>query len=48
MTEDTQAMTVRIPKPVYEWLRRTAFDRHIPMNQIVITAIEKEKANEDH
>ncbi len=48
MTEDTQAITVRLPGPLYEWLRRAAFDRRIPMSQIVITAVEKEKANENH
>jgi hypothetical protein len=48
MTEETQAITVRLPSPLYEWLRRAAFDRRIPMSQIVITAVEKEKDSGRH
>jgi hypothetical protein len=39
MAEDEQAMTVRLPKPLYEQLRRAAYEAHKPMSQIVITAI---------
>lgn len=46
MTEDTQAMTVRLPQPLYERLRRTAFEQRVPMSQLVITAIEKELKGE--
>ena len=40
MTEDdTQALTIRLPKPVHETLRRLAFEARTPMNQIAIAAI---------
>jgi predicted DNA-binding protein len=42
MTEDVQALTVRLPKPVHEKLRRVAFETRKPMNEIVVTAVEKE------
>jgi predicted transcriptional regulator len=41
MTEDdTQPMTIRLPKPTHERLRRLAFDARTPMNQIAVAAIE--------
>jgi predicted transcriptional regulator len=41
MTEDdTQALTVRLPKSMHERLRRLAFDARTPMNQIAVAAIE--------
>lgn len=42
MAEDEQAMTVRIPRPLHERLRRLAFETREPMNQIVIAAINAE------
>jgi predicted DNA-binding protein len=48
MTQDVQALTIRLPAPLHERLRRAAFDARVPMSQIVITAIEKELGNEDH
>jgi len=47
MEEKVQALTVRLPEPLHERLRRAAFETRVPMNQIVITAIEKELRNED-
>jgi predicted transcriptional regulator len=47
MTEDTQAMTIRLPAELHERLRRAAFETRVPMSQIVITAIKKELGNED-
>ena len=32
-------MTIRVPKPMYEQLRRLAYDAHKPMNEIVVAAI---------
>jgi predicted transcriptional regulator len=41
MTEDdTQPMTIRLPKPTHERLRRLAFEARTPMNQIAVAAIE--------
>jgi hypothetical protein len=37
--EDTQATTIRLPVPLYQRLRRQAFETNIPMNQIIIAAI---------
>jgi predicted transcriptional regulator len=40
MTEDdTQPMTIRLPRPVHEQLRRLAFDTRKSMNDIAVTAI---------
>jgi predicted HicB family RNase H-like nuclease len=43
--DDTQQLPVRLPRPLYEQLRRTAFEAGIPMNQIVIAALRKELGN---
>lgn len=48
MAEKVQALTVRLPEPLHERLRRVAFEMRVAMNQIVVTAIEKELDNEDH
>lgn len=41
MTEDdTQALTVRLPKLTHERLRRLAFEARTPMNKIAVAAIE--------
>lgn len=42
MTDDTQAMSVRLPRDLYEWLRREAFERREHMNAIVIRALDVE------
>jgi predicted HicB family RNase H-like nuclease len=42
MTEDdTQALTIRLPRSLHQWLRRAAFEREVPMNQIVTEAIQQ-------
>ncbi len=52
MTEDMQAMTLRLPRPVHEQLRRLAFETRKPMNDIAVeaisNAIEKETQNAAH
>ena len=37
---DQQAITFRLPKNLYEQLRRTAFERRTSMNEIVVEGIE--------
>jgi hypothetical protein len=37
---ETQAMSVRFPKDLYEELRRAAFERRTPMNTLVIEGTE--------
>lgn len=34
-------MTVRLPEPVYEKLRREAFERRVAMNEVVVEALEE-------
>ena len=34
-------MTIRLPEPLYERLRREAFERHVPMNALIVDALEK-------
>lgn len=49
MIEDgTQAMTVRLPVPLYEWLRRTAFEQHTSMSQLIIAAIKEKRDGQEH
>lgn len=42
MQDETQPITFRLPADLYERLRIAAFERRVSMNQIVITAVEKE------
>jgi hypothetical protein len=36
---DTQAITVRLPKPLYEQVRKMAFEQHVSMNALLAHAI---------
>jgi hypothetical protein len=38
---DTQAITARLPRDLYQWLRRTAFERNQAQNLIIIAALEE-------
>lgn len=40
MAEDTQAISIRFPPALYERLRRAGFDHRVPMNTIVVDAVE--------
>jgi hypothetical protein len=40
--EEVRPVTIRFPVPVYEQLRKAAFDQRTPMTRIVIAAVEKE------
>jgi hypothetical protein len=42
MTEDVQALSIRFPGALYERLRKAAYERHEPMNTIVVRATERE------
>jgi hypothetical protein len=52
MTEETQPMTVRLPRPLHEQLRRLAFetprDARESMNDIVLAGITAEIARRQH
>lgn len=37
----TQAFPARLPKDLYERLRRTAFEQRVSMNVIVVAAVER-------
>lgn len=39
MSEETQALTMRLPKDLYEQLRREAFDERTSQNAIVVEAL---------
>lgn len=39
---EVRPVTIRFPAAIYEQLRKAAFDQRIPMNRIVIAAVEKE------
>lgn len=36
---DSQAMTIRLPKDLYEKLRREAFERRVPMVTLITDAL---------
>jgi len=40
--DQVQPLTIRLPKDLYEKLRRTAFDQCRPMNEIVIEAVREQ------
>ena len=42
VTEDVQALSIRFPGALYERLRKAAYERHEPMNTIVVRATERE------
>lgn len=35
-------MTIRLPSPLYEQLRKAAFEQRVPMTRIIVTALEKQ------
>ncbi len=44
MVEDSHPMTIRLPSALYEELRRAAYERHAPMNEIVTEAVHEHLA----
>jgi predicted HicB family RNase H-like nuclease len=46
MTAEPHQMTVRLPEPVYERLRREAFERRVPMNEIIVEALREHMAGQ--
>lgn len=40
MDEKRQAITVRLPVTLYEWVRRQAYERHVTQQSIVETAVD--------
>jgi len=47
VSDETQGFPVRLPKAVYERLRRAKFDHRVPMNVIVTEAVDRFLADED-
>jgi predicted HicB family RNase H-like nuclease len=41
--EDVQVLTVRLPKDLYEQLRKAAFDQRTSMNALIIEAIRAQQ-----
>ncbi len=39
VTDDTQAMTVRLPRDIHEWLRRESYETRAAMNDIILAAL---------
>lgn len=37
--EDIQALTARLPRDLYERLRRASYERHVPQNTILCEAL---------
>jgi hypothetical protein len=48
MTENVQPITVRLPRPLHEQLRRVAFDARESMNDIALAGITAEIARRQH
>jgi predicted DNA-binding protein len=45
--DETQALSIRLPKDLYERLRRAAFEQREPMNAIITRGVERELASGD-
>lgn len=43
---EPQAITARLPRELYEWLRHTAFERRVSQNDILIKALEEYRRRE--
>jgi len=41
--EDTQTITVRLPRDLYEQLRKAAFDQRTSMNALIIEAVRQQQ-----
>jgi hypothetical protein len=41
VSDETQGFPTRLPRGVYERLRRAAFDHRVPMNVVVVTALDR-------
>ena len=44
---DEQPITFRLPKELYEWLRREAFERRNSMNAILVAALSQYRATRE-
>lgn len=42
-SDDIQTITIRLPRDVYEQLRKDAFDQRTSMNALIIDAIRKQQ-----
>lgn len=40
MTEERQAITVRLPVTLYEWVRKEAFERRVSQQSIIESAVD--------
>jgi len=47
MALESHQMTVRLPGPVYEKLRREAFERRVAMNEIIAEALREHLPDDD-
>lgn len=47
MVDTRHALSIRLTAERYEWLRRQAFDRRVPMQQIVDEAIDRYRAGDE-
>lgn len=43
MKPETQLFNVRLPKELWKYLRKTAFDQNISMNEVVVRWLKKFK-----
>lgn len=46
MVDKRHALSIRLAEDRYEWLRRQAFDRRIPMQQIIDEALDRYRADD--
>ena len=44
--EDTQAMSIRLPRDLHEWLRQEAFETRVAMNAIIAEALSEYRASQ--
>jgi len=42
--DNTQALTIRLPRDLYEKLRRAAFDQRTSLNALIVDAVRAQQA----
>jgi hypothetical protein len=47
MTEDTQAMSIRLARDLHDWLRRESFETRKAMNALITEALTEYRAKHD-
>lgn len=47
MADERQATTIRLPVDLYEWVRREAYERHVPQQQVIEEALASSRREQE-